>query len=237
MVDVTARHRAGQDRETFLNGVSHELRTPLSAILLWTQVLRNLDSNDPRHREGVDTIEQSARAEAQLVDDLLDLALARSNLAKPTIGAPSVDPSSVVEAAIDAARSLASAKHIAIETAFADDLAIRVDPRRLGQIASNLLSNAIKFSPVGGRIWVALTRFDGVVELSVRDSGKGIPSDFAKHLFEAFSQEDRSSTRPQAGIGIGLALVKQCVDREGGTIAVENGGNGRGATFTVRLPA
>jgi two-component system CheB/CheR fusion protein len=237
MVDITERRRAEQEREAFLNAVSHELRTPLSAILLWTQVLRELDPTDARHKQGIDTIEQSARAEARLVDDLLELALSRSKLDELSVNAESIDPSSVIGAAVDAARSDATNKNIAIESALATGTQIQADPRRLRQITSNLMSNAIKFTPTGGRVWVSLVRQDHVMELSVRDSGKGIPREFLAKLFEPFSQLDRSMTRAQPGLGIGLALVRSLVERQGGTIEVECGGNGRGATFTVRLPA
>ena len=124
-----------------------------------------------------------------------------------------------------------------IQAELARDARVRADPRRLRQIASNLVSNAIKFTPIGGHVTVSLSRTDGVVELRVKDSGKGIHREFLPHVFEPFSHEDTSTTRVHEGLGIGLALVRHLVERQGGTIAVESAGEGHGATFTVRLPS
>jgi signal transduction histidine kinase len=215
--------------------VSHELRTPLSAILLWAEALRGLDDSDPRRLRAIETIEQCARAEAQLVDDLLDLALSRtSELAVKLVA---VDPSVVIEAAIEAARPDADAKQIAIETTLASGPKIVADPRRLRQIASNLLGNAIKFTPEGGKVAIALARDRGAMELRVRNTGPGIPPEFISRAFEAFSQADSSSTRIHHGLGIGLALVRHFVVRQGGTIDVASLGAAEGTTFTVRIPA
>ena len=230
-----ARAAARRERDAFLDSVSHELRTPLSAILLWAEALRGLDHADPRRLRAIDTIEASARAETQLVDDLLDLALSRTS--ELTVKLGSVDPSAIVEAAVDAVRPVADAKRIAIETALTTGPRIAADPRRLRQIASNLLGNAIKFTPEGGKVTVALERDRGAMELRIRDTGPGIPPEFLPRVFEAFSQADSSSTRSHDGLGIGLALVRHLVVRQGGTIDVASPGAGRGTTFTVRLPA
>lgn len=233
LVDVTERRQAEHEREAFLDAVSHELRTPLAAILLWAKVLRDLDPKDPQYAQALDTIEDSARAEARLVDDLLELGLSRFQV--PLAPEP-IDPAAIVDASITAARSDAKDKQITIETSLGAGPPIQADPRRLRQIATNLVSNAIKFTPRGGQIWVSLVRQPNALELGVRDSGKGIPREFVAQLFEPFSQQDRSITRSQPGLGIGLALVRKLVERQGGTIEVDGGGNGRGATFTVRLP-
>jgi signal transduction histidine kinase len=151
----------------------------------------------------------------------------------------SVDPSAIVEAAIDAARPEASVKRIAIETTLATGSSITADPRRLRQIASNLLGNAIKFTPEGGQVSVALTHDDGAMELRVRDTGPGIAPEFLSRVFDAFSRADSSMTRTHHGLGIGLALVQHFVVRQGGTIDVASPGAGAGAgtTFTVRIPS
>jgi two-component system CheB/CheR fusion protein len=178
---------------------------------------------------------QSARLEAQLVDDLLELALSRtSGLA---VKLESIDPSPVVQAAIDAARPDAEHKQIALETALASGSTIVADARRLGQITANLVGNAIKFTPSGGKVSVALALHDGLMELHVRDSGPGISSEFLEHVFEPFSQADRSRTRAHPGLGIGLALVRHFVESQGGSIDVASPGEGRGTTFTVRIPS
>jgi two-component system CheB/CheR fusion protein len=230
-----ARAAAQHERDAFLDAVSHELRTPLAAILLWSEALRGLDDTDPRRLQAIEVIEQSARAEAQLVDDLLDLALSRtSELAVKLVP---VEPSTIVEAAIEAARPEAAAKRIAIETTLADGPKIAADPRRLRQIASNLLGNAIKFTPEGGKVAIALARDHGAMELRVRNTGPGIPPEFIARAFDPFSRADSSLTRTHHGLGIGLALVRHFVVRQGGTIDVASPGRGEGTTFTVRIPA
>jgi two-component system CheB/CheR fusion protein len=241
-VDITERRRLEQARETaqrerdsFLDAVSHELRTPLSAIILWAQALRELPHDDPRRKPAIETILESARAEAHLIDDLLELALSRS--AEPAVTSESIEPSAVVQAAIDEARAAASAKQIAIETKLVSGPRIEADPRRLKQIASRLISNAIKFTPPGGSVSVWLGLANGAIELRVGDSGPGIAPEFLAHVFDPFSQADRSMTREHGGLGIGLALVRHFVDRSGGTIDVASPGDGRGTTFTVHLPA
>jgi two-component system, chemotaxis family, CheB/CheR fusion protein len=229
------RAAARRERESFLDAVSHELRTPLSAILLWAEALRDLEDSDPLRVHAIETIEQSARAESQLVDDLLDLALSRtSELAVKLVP---LDPSTVVAAAIDAVRPDAIVKRIAIETTLATGPKIAADPRRLRQITSNLLGNAIKFTPEGGTVSVALAHDRGVMELCVRDTGPGIAPEFLPRVFDAFSQADPSITRIHHGLGIGLALVRHFVVRQGGTIDVASPGAGQGTTFTVRIPA
>ncbi len=233
--DVTAHRLAQQERDAFLDAVSHELRSPVSAILLWAQVLRTLPPDDPRHAEGLDTIEESAHAEAQLVDDLLDLAQLRSHAELHSTIEP-IDPAKILADTVDASRGAANAKDITLEASLGAGPQVPGDARRLHRIARNLMSNAIKFTPVGGRIWVSLVNAAGSVELMVRDSGHGIPPSFVERMFEPFAQADRSKTRAQAGLGIGLALVRNLVDAARGTISVDGGGNGRGATFTVRLP-
>jgi two-component system, chemotaxis family, CheB/CheR fusion protein len=242
MADVTeikrieqVRELALRERENFLDAVSHELRTPLNAIILWAQALRGFENGDPRRDQGIDTILDSARTEAQLIDDLLELALSRTT--ELTVKVESIDPASIIQSAVDAARSLATAKRIAIETVLEPGPRIAADPRRLKHIASNLISNAIKFTPDGGQVSVSLGLADGEIELRVCDSGPGIAPEFLPHVFTPFSQADRSSTREHSGLGIGLALVRHFVERQGGTIDVVSPGNGRGTTFTVHLPA
>ena len=242
IADVTERRRveqtreaAARERDAFLDAVSHELRTPLSAILLWAQALRDLDRDDPRWFQAIETIMQSARVEAQLVDDLLELALSRTSAL--AVKLESVDPSPIVQAAINAARPDADHKQIALEAALASGSRIAADPRRLGQITANLVGNAIKFTPAGGKVSIRLTLHEGLMELRVRDSGPGISSEFLEHVFEPFSQADRSRTRAHPGLGIGLALVRHFVERQGGSIDVTSPGDGRGTTFTVRIPS
>ena len=228
--------RAACERDAFLNAVSHELRTPLNAILLWTELLRRGDGDATQFSRGLDTIEQSALAEAQLIDDLLDLALSRTPNEGLAVTLTRAAPAPLIAAAIDAVRGDAAAKQITLDAALDADVLVEVDPRRLHQVARNLVTNAIKFTPDGGRVAVSLARRDAHLELSVRDFGSGISAEFLPHVFEPFGKRDQSATRAQHGLGIGLALVRHLVERQGGTIRVTSAGEGLGATFTVELP-
>jgi len=222
------------ERDQFLDAVSHELRTPLSAILLWAHALGDLDVEDPRRSHAITTIVESARSEAQLVDDLLELALSRSG--RLTVKPELVDPSPIVRAAVDEIRGRADDKHVTIELALRDGPRFAVDPRRWRQIAGGLIGNAVKFSREGGNVWIDLTREGGGLALTVRDDGQGIAPAFLPRVFEPFEQADQSSTRDHRGLGIGLALVRHFVERHGGTVAVSSDG-ARGATFTVHIPS
>ena len=232
-----AREHVSRERDAFLNAVSHELRTPLNAILLWTAVIRDLAAANPEILHAIDTIETSARAETQLVEDMLDLALSRTNRSALLVGVVTVAPCPIVEETAAALRIAADEKRITLDLDLDHDLRTQADPRRLRQIVWHLLTNAIKFTPPDGRVKVSVSRTGENVELAVSDNGKGIRADLLPTVFEPFSQEDLSSTRTHAGLGIGLAFVRHLVERQAGTIAVTSAGEGRGATFTVRLPA
>jgi two-component system, chemotaxis family, CheB/CheR fusion protein len=240
IADVTERRRLEQAREVakrehdaFLDAVSHELRTPLSAILLWGQALQQLEVHDPRRTQAIETILESARFEAELVDDLLELATSRS--AKPPVGVEVIDSSAIVQEIVDEVRKVADDKRIVLESSLAPGLRVAADPRRIRQITLKLVSNAIKFTPSGGTVWVTLAPSHGMMELSVRDTGPGMAPEFLARAFEPFLQGDGSSTRAHRGLGIGLALVRHYVERQGGTIDVVSA-NGQGTTFTVRIP-
>ena len=235
--ELEAREALRREKDALLNAVSHELRTPLSAILLWTAVIRDVPTSTADVLRAAATIEASARAEAQLVDDLLDLALSQTNRDALVIAAQVIAPCPVVEEVVASLGVAADDKDVAIALDLDHDARMLADPRRLRQIAWHLVTNAIKFTPAGGRVDVRVTRSDGLVELAVRDTGKGIRTEFLARVFEAFSQEDPSSTREYPGLGIGLAFVRHLVDRQRGTITVTSGGDGKGATFTVQLPA
>ncbi len=230
-----AREASHRERAAFFDAVSHELRTPLSAILLWAQAMRDLELDGPHRRQAVESILESARSEAEIVDDLLELVQSRTTTLGVTLEA--VDPAPIVRAAVDQARDAAGDKQLVIDTAIAAGPTIEADPRRLRQLTSRLMSNAIKFTPPGGRVSVTLAFGDRVMELRVRDTGPGISPEFLARVFEPFTQADGSRTRPHRGLGIGLALVRYFVERQGGTIAVANAEDGPGAAFTVRFAA
>ncbi len=234
ILDITEREAARLERDAFLDAVSHELRTPLSAILLWAQALRTLDHADPQRVVAIETIIDSVRSEARIVDDLLDIALSRSTelavVVQPT------DASEVVKRTLASADKAARAKRVTIESDVAPGRNIAVDPRRLAQITGNLVDNAIKFTPTGGTVAVHLAFPPGAMELSVRDTGPGVAPEQIAQVFEPFTRQDGSSTRAHAGLGIGLSLVRHLVERHGGSIAVTSPGVGKGSTFTVRIP-
>jgi hypothetical protein len=180
-------------------------------------------------------IERNARAQVQLIDDLLDLS--RIMTGKIRLELQQVSLPSVVEAAVEAARPAADAKDIRLK-AIPDNVQAKVnaDATRLQQVIWNLLTNAIKFTPKGGRIQVLLQRVNSHLELSVSDTGIGIPASFLPQVFDRFSQRDGSTTRSFGGLGLGLAISKQLVELHGGTIRVTSKGEGLGSTFFVELP-
>jgi PAS domain S-box-containing protein len=238
--EKTARaeaERISRMKDEFLATLSHELRTPLNAILGWSGILSSPGGADSPEelREGLDTIERNARAQAQLIEELLDMS--RIVNGKLRLDVQPMDLQSVVSDAVDSVRPAADAKNIRL-TKVLDPRGgpITGDPSRIQQILWNLLSNSIKFTPRGGRIQVFLRRVNSHVEISIIDSGKGISSDFLPQLFTRFTQADTSISRQHGGLGLGLALVKSLVELHGGTVAAASPGLEQGSTFTVSLP-
>jgi signal transduction histidine kinase/ActR/RegA family two-component response regulator len=231
--DAEAANRAKDD---FLATLSHELRTPLTAILGWANILRTRSPEPPALERGLATIERNARTLVQLIEDILDVSRIVSGKLRLEVRA--VDPAAIVRAAIDVVRPAAETRSVTLDAAIDDDVGmVAADPGRLQQIAWNLLSNAIKFTPRGGRVEVLLDRGDAGVRLRVIDTGAGITAAFLPHIFERFRQADSSHTRGHGGLGLGLAIVKHLVELQQGTIIAESEGRGRGAKFTVTLPA
>jgi PAS domain S-box-containing protein len=227
--------RTSQMKDEFLATLSHELRTPLSAILGWAQVLRRGGRDQNDLAKGLQTIERNARAQAQLIEDLLDMS--RITSGKVLLDMQVVTPTGFVDAAIETVRPAADAKNIRIEKHYAQDPGmIAGDAARLQQVVWNLLSNAIKFTPRDGLVEILLTRNDANVVITVRDNGAGIKPEFITHVFERFRQADASMTRRHGGLGLGLAIVKQLIEQHGGTVRAESPGEGRGASFTIELP-
>jgi len=227
--------RNSQMKDEFLATLSHELRTPLTAILGWAQVLRRGSRDQADLHRGLQTIERNARAQAQLIEDLLDMSSIASG--KVRLEMLALSPSAIVAAAIDTVRPAAEAKQIQIVQDFeAAPGMVAGDANRLQQIIWNLLSNALKFTPAGGRIEVRIRREGDQIAITVRDSGIGIAPDFLAHVFERFRQADATTTRQHGGLGLGLAIVKHLVEQHGGTVAAASEGVGHGACFTVRLP-
>jgi signal transduction histidine kinase/ActR/RegA family two-component response regulator len=231
-----AAEAANRAKDEFLAIVSHELRTPLTPIVAWTRLLKGGGLDEATARRALDVIERNARAQTQLVEDLLDVS--RIVTGKVRLEMQLVDLRRLVAAAVDASRPAAEAKSIVLET-LVDPSAGTVsgDPQRLQQVVWNLLSNAIKFTPKGGHVQVDLRRVDAHVEMAVTDTGQGIKPEFLPFVFDRFRQADSSSTRAYGGLGVGLAIVRQIVELHGGRVRVDSAGEGQGATFTVELPA
>ncbi|MEO8486458.1 MAG: ATP-binding protein [Betaproteobacteria bacterium] len=227
--------RMGELKDEFLATLSHELRTPLSAILGWAHVLRRGVRGEADLANGLEAIDRNARMQTQLIEDLLDMS--RITAGKLRLEVQNVDPTAVIEAAIDTVQPAADAKGIRIEKVLDPSAGpVAGDPARLQQVVWNLLSNAIKFTPKDGRVGITLQRVNSHVELGVTDTGVGIPGEFLAHLFERFRQADASSTRKYGGLGLGLSIVKHLVELHGGTVRAHSAGEGTGATFTVQLP-
>jgi signal transduction histidine kinase len=232
-----AAQRATRVKDEFLATLSHELRTPLSAILGWTQLL--LKGESPRgpdeQKRAIEVIDRNARAQVQLIDDLLDLS--RIMTGKLRLELHQISFASVVEAAVDSAQPSADAKGIRLKAMLgASQDIVSADGARLQQVVWNLLTNAIKFTPKGGQVHVLLQRVNSHLELSVSDTGIGIPPNYLPHVFDRFSQKDSSTTRAFGGLGLGLAICKQLVELHGGSITAASQGEGKGATFSVQLP-
>jgi PAS domain S-box-containing protein len=226
---------ASRAKDEFLAMVSHELRTPLNAILGWTVMLRSPDSEKNLDR-GLAVIERNARAQAKLIEDVLDVSRIISGKLALNLGPTSV--ADAISASIETVTPAAQAKGITIDTDVpVDTPAIVADAQRVRQVVWNLLSNAVKFTPKGGRVAVSV-RVDGDdVVIEVKDTGEGIRTDALGYVFEPFHQADASTTRRHGGLGLGLAIVKQLVTAHGGTVTARSPGPGGGATFQVRLPA
>src|SRR5438552_2577264 len=227
---------ANRAKDEFLSVLSHELRTPLTPILAWTRMLRRGGVPPNGVGRALEAIERNTKSQARLVEDLLDISRIISG--KLHLDRRPVELAEVIEAAVEAVRPTADARQIVLQV-FTDPRAGLVlgDPQRLQQVVWNLLTNAIKFSSAGGRVELGLVAAGSHVEMTVGDAGQGIHPAFLPHLFERFRQANSSTTRVHGGLGLGLAIVRTLVELHGGTVAAASHGEGRGARFTVKLPA
>ena len=256
VLDVTARKQAEQERnelltrerearrhaeeadrlkDEFLATLSHELRTPLTAIFGWASLLRSGDVPDGEVNEALQIIERNARAQARLVDELLDVSrIITGNL---QVELRPIELSTVVEVASSGLRPAAQAKNITLEfEPSAEAQIVRGDQGRLRQVVWNLILNAIKFTPRDGRVNVRLQSESHFVRLIVEDNGEGISQEFLPYVFDRFRQAEGSISRKQGGLGLGLAVVRHLVELHGGSVSAASDGPGHGATFIVNLP-
>ncbi len=248
--DITEQRRAQQQlvaaneelrqadrlKSEFLATLSHELRTPLNAILGWTQVLRETGLGNPREvSEALDIIERNARAQATMIEDLLDVSRIVSG--KVVLDVQQLDLPAIVHAAMQSLEPAAQARDIRMTSVFSSiGQIVMGDRNRMQQIVWNLVSNALKFTPKHGRVHVTIQRVNSHVEIAVSDNGQGIQPEFLPFVFDRFRQGDGSTKRPHGGLGLGLSIVKQLVELHGGEVQAVSEGEGRGATFTILLP-
>jgi PAS domain S-box-containing protein len=227
---------ANRTKDEFLATLSHELRTPATAILGWTRLLQAGRLDDARAARALAALERSARAQAAVLNDLLDVSRIVRGALRLNIRRASV--ADVMREAIETVEPAVSAKRIDLRVSSDGDLPIiDADPDRLRQVFWNLLSNAVKFTPEGGSITIETRRDDDMVRTTITDTGAGIAQDFLPHMFDRFRQADASTTRNYAGLGLGLAIVRHLVEAHGGTVTGTSDGPGHGAQFTVSLPA
>jgi PAS domain S-box-containing protein len=227
--------RANRLKDEFLAVLSHELRTPLNAVLGYAQMLASGSLSSDRQSHAITAIQRNANAQTRLVESLLDLS--RVIAGKLQLELESLDLARLVETALDVVRPDADAKQIAVQITGPENLpAVVGDGGRLQQVLTNLLANSIKFTPAGGRITVHLSHSAGFVHVAISDTGRGITPEFLPYVFDRFKQDDGSKGRSPAGLGLGLALVREMVQAHGGAVTAESPGEGRGSTFSVTLP-
>jgi protein-histidine pros-kinase len=232
----SAHAEASRVKDEFLATLSHELRTPLNAILGWTSLLLKEPGFQGRTRHALETVLRNAKAQTQLIEDLIDLS--RVVTGKLKIEAQPIDLLDLVRGAIDVVRPAADAKGIAfnVDADLTSYLTLG-DEDRMRQAVWNVLSNAVKFTPDGGNVSVRLERGERNLRVQVTDTGAGIAADFLPHVFDRFRQADSSMTRQHGGLGLGLAIARSIVEAHGGTVVASSPGVGHGATFTIDVPA
>ena len=225
---------ANRAKDDFLATLSHELRTPVGSVLAWTHLLRTGNLDPQQTARALDSIERSARTQAQLIDDLLDVS--RIIAGKLLVETRPLSLATALRAAVEAVTPAAQAKGIRVELRLDDTVSVKGDGARLQQVFGNLLSNAVKFTPAGGRVSVVLAAMGTQAVITVSDTGKGINPEFLPFVFERFRQGDTSTTRSEGGLGLGLAIAHRIVELHGGSIRADSRGPDCGASFTISLP-
>ena len=228
---------ANRLKDEFLGTLSHELRTPLNAVLGYARMLRDGVWDDTtKQARALEILERNAQVLTQMVEDVLDTSRIISG--KLRLNMQPVDLTAVLADAVATILPAADAKGVAVNVSV--DRAVPTvhgDPERLQQVVWNLLANAVKFTDRGGAIHVQLERMGAYACVVVADTGRGVSGDFLPHIFERFRQADSRFSREHGGLGLGLAIAREIVETHGGTIRAASEGEGRGAAFTVMLPA
>ncbi|MFW6358920.1 MAG: PAS domain-containing protein, partial [Chroococcales cyanobacterium] len=226
---------ANRIKDEFLAVLSHELRSPLNPILGWAKLLQTRKFSEAKTAEALATIERNAKLQAELIEDLLDVS--RILRGKLSLNITPVNLAATIQEAIETVRLAAEAKSISIQMRLKPNIGkVLGDAARLQQVIWNLLSNAVKFTPPGGQVEIELVELNASVEMTIRDTGKGIPPDFLPHVFDYFRQAEGGTTRHFGGLGLGLAIVRHLVELHGGTVEAESLGENQGSTFTITLP-
>jgi two-component system, chemotaxis family, CheB/CheR fusion protein len=230
---LQAAETANHAKDDFLSNLSHELRNPLTAIIGWAQLIQSHKIDADRIDRGLEVIYRSAKAQSQLIEDMLDLSRIASG--KLQLNPVKLDLVSVVNVAVEAVELAAQAKSIEIS---ANLMPIKIigDIDRLGQVLWNLLTNAIKFTPTGGRVNIAITTVKTYAQICVSDTGQGMGAELLLHIFDRFHQGDASSSKSSHGLGLGLSIVRHIVELHGGNIRAESAGEGQGTTLIIQLP-
>ncbi|MBW4516405.1 MAG: PAS domain-containing protein [Timaviella obliquedivisa GSE-PSE-MK23-08B] len=224
---------ANSAKDVFLSNLSHELRNPLNVMLGWLNLLRTRKFDEAATIRAIETVERSARAQSQLIDDMLDVSRIVSG--KLQLRTRLIDLALVVRVAIESIQPAAEAKAVQIVSDLTT-VSVLGDPDRLQQVLWNILSNAIKFTPAGGQVEITLEAVNQQAQIRVSDTGRGISADLLPHIFDRFRQGDSSTTKASAGLGLGLSIVRQLVELHGGTVEAESAGEGQGTTMIVKLP-
>jgi PAS domain S-box-containing protein len=242
MMDITARKRmeealrdAARRKDQFLAMLAHELRNPLAPISHGLYLLRRSAAQTADAERIHAMLERQMKHTIRLVDDLLDAS--RITLGKIELKRSPVEVTTVVHGAVEMSRPLIEGAHHRLDVSLPpESLILDADPVRLTQALSNLLNNAAKYTEEGGQIWVAARRSGTHVEISVRDTGSGIPKAMLDRVFDLYIQGQNENGHTRPGLGIGLTMVRLLVDMHGGRVEARSDGAGKGSEFLVRLP-
>jgi signal transduction histidine kinase len=232
---IAELEKAHRIKDDFLATLSHELMNPLTAVIGWAHLLRAGSVPEPQVKRAIDAIYQSALAQRELIQDLLNVSRIVSG--KLTLILELVDLAPIIQQTIDSLLPVIERKQLKLDVHLDCGIGpVSVDPVRFQQIIWNLLNNSVKFTPPGGSIGVRLKRDEAQTITSVSDTGEGIAPEFLPYVFDRFRQSDSSRSREHGGLGLGLSILRHLVELHGGTVSVCSLGRGHGSTFSVQIP-